>query len=109
AAAPAAHDRARPRVPRTAARRLPRSDRPARDRGPLLQGDRGGRRRAGRHGHVATRPSTRAAADDTEAKRAQGDSPMSCELVERDLDAYLDRELDAEGLAAGREHVTSGG
>ena len=30
---------------------------------------------------------------------------MSCELVERDLDAYLDRELDAEPAAAVREHV----
>jgi anti-sigma factor RsiW len=31
---------------------------------------------------------------------------MSCELVaERDLDAYLDRELDAESSAAVREHV----
>jgi anti-sigma factor (TIGR02949 family) len=30
---------------------------------------------------------------------------MSCELVERDLDAYLDRELDAESTAAVREHV----
>jgi len=30
---------------------------------------------------------------------------MSCELVERDLDAYLDRELDAEASAAVREHV----
>jgi anti-sigma factor RsiW len=31
---------------------------------------------------------------------------MSCELVERDLDAYLDRELDTESSAAVREHVT---
>jgi len=30
---------------------------------------------------------------------------MSCELVECDLDAYLDRELDAEASAAVREHV----
>jgi anti-sigma factor RsiW len=30
---------------------------------------------------------------------------MSCELAERDLDAYLDRELDAETSAAVREHV----
>jgi anti-sigma factor RsiW len=30
---------------------------------------------------------------------------MSCELVERDLDAYLDRELDAAALTAVREHV----
>jgi len=30
---------------------------------------------------------------------------MSCELVERDLDAYLDRELDAEVSSAVREHV----
>jgi anti-sigma factor (TIGR02949 family) len=30
---------------------------------------------------------------------------MSCELVERDLDAYLDRELDAEASAGMREHV----
>jgi anti-sigma factor RsiW len=30
---------------------------------------------------------------------------MSCELVERDLDAYLDRELDAESSTAVREHV----
>jgi len=30
---------------------------------------------------------------------------MSCELVERDLDAYLDRELDVESSAAVREHV----
>jgi anti-sigma factor (TIGR02949 family) len=30
---------------------------------------------------------------------------MSCELVERDLDAYLDRELDTESSAAVREHV----
>ena len=30
---------------------------------------------------------------------------MSCELVERDLDAYLDRELDAEASALVREHV----
>ena len=30
---------------------------------------------------------------------------MSCELVERDLDAYLDRELDAESSAVVREHV----
>lgn len=30
---------------------------------------------------------------------------MSCELVERDLDAYLDRELDAEASSAVREHV----
>jgi len=30
---------------------------------------------------------------------------MSCELVGRDLDAYLDRELDAESSAAVREHV----
>ena len=30
---------------------------------------------------------------------------MSCELVERDLDAYLDRELDAESSAAVRDHV----
>jgi anti-sigma factor (TIGR02949 family) len=32
---------------------------------------------------------------------------MSCELVERDLDTYLDRELDAESSAAVREHVTT--
>jgi anti-sigma factor RsiW len=32
---------------------------------------------------------------------------MSCELVERDLDAYLDRELDAEASAAVREHVST--
>jgi len=30
---------------------------------------------------------------------------MSCELVERDLDAYLDRELDAESSATVREHM----
>jgi anti-sigma factor RsiW len=30
---------------------------------------------------------------------------MSCELVEQDLDAYLDRELEAESSAAVREHV----
>jgi anti-sigma factor RsiW len=30
---------------------------------------------------------------------------MSCELVERDLDAYLDRELDAEASAAVAAHV----
>ena len=30
---------------------------------------------------------------------------MSCELVERDLDAYLDRELDSEASAALRDHV----
>ena len=30
---------------------------------------------------------------------------MSCELVERDLDAYLDRELDAAAAIAVREHV----
>jgi anti-sigma factor RsiW len=30
---------------------------------------------------------------------------MSCELVERDLDAYLDRELDAESSAAVRDHL----
>jgi anti-sigma factor RsiW len=30
---------------------------------------------------------------------------MSCELVERDLDAYLDRELDAEASAAVHEHL----
>jgi Predicted transmembrane transcriptional regulator (anti-sigma factor) len=30
---------------------------------------------------------------------------MSCELVERDLDAYLDRELDAEASSAVRDHV----
>jgi len=32
---------------------------------------------------------------------------MSCELVERDLDAYLDRELDPEASAAVRAHVTA--
>jgi anti-sigma factor RsiW len=32
---------------------------------------------------------------------------MSCELVERDLDAYLDRELDVEVSAAVREHVST--
>ena len=31
---------------------------------------------------------------------------MSCELLERDLDGYLDRELDAESSTAVREHVT---
>ena len=30
---------------------------------------------------------------------------MSCELVERDFDAYLDRELDAKSSAAVREHL----
>ena len=30
---------------------------------------------------------------------------MRCELVERDLDAYLDRELDAECSAQVREHI----
>jgi anti-sigma factor (TIGR02949 family) len=30
---------------------------------------------------------------------------MSCELVERELDAYLDHELDAESSAALRQHV----
>jgi len=30
---------------------------------------------------------------------------MSCELVERDIDAYLDRELDAKSSAAVREHI----
>jgi len=30
---------------------------------------------------------------------------MSCELVERNLDAYLDRELDAESSTAVRDHV----
>ena len=32
---------------------------------------------------------------------------MNCELVERDLDAYLDRELDAESSTAVREHVSN--
>jgi anti-sigma factor RsiW len=32
---------------------------------------------------------------------------MSCQLVERDLDAYLDRELDAEASATVREHVST--
>jgi anti-sigma factor (TIGR02949 family) len=32
---------------------------------------------------------------------------MSCETVERDLDAYLDRELDAESSTAVREHVST--
>src|SRR5215467_6157348 len=32
---------------------------------------------------------------------------MSCESVERDLDAYLDRELDADSSAGVREHVRS--
>jgi anti-sigma factor RsiW len=32
---------------------------------------------------------------------------MSCELVERQLDAYLDRELDEASSAAVREHVVS--
>jgi anti-sigma factor (TIGR02949 family) len=31
---------------------------------------------------------------------------MSCELVERDLDAYLDRELEADASAAVREHIS---
>ena len=31
---------------------------------------------------------------------------MSCEHVERDLDAYLDRELDAQSAAAIRDHVS---
>ena len=31
---------------------------------------------------------------------------MSCELVERDLDAYLDRELDMESSSAVRNHVS---
>ena len=30
---------------------------------------------------------------------------MSCDLVERDLDAYLDRELDAESSRTVRDHV----
>ena len=30
---------------------------------------------------------------------------MSCELIERDLDAYLDRELDAESSKQVREHM----
>ena len=38
--------------------------------------------------------------------RAHGDSPMSCEHVERDLDAYLDRELDAQSAAAIRDHLS---
>ena len=32
---------------------------------------------------------------------------MSCELVERDLDAYLDRELVAESSTAVREHLVT--
>lgn len=32
---------------------------------------------------------------------------MSCELVERELDAFLDGELDAESSAAMRTHVNS--
>ncbi|PWT85239.1 MAG: hypothetical protein C5B57_03305 [Blastocatellia bacterium] len=32
---------------------------------------------------------------------------MNCELVERDLDAYLDRELDVESSTAVREHVST--
>jgi anti-sigma factor (TIGR02949 family) len=32
---------------------------------------------------------------------------MSCELVERDLDAYLDRELGREASATVREHVAA--
>lgn len=32
---------------------------------------------------------------------------MSCELVERDLDAYLDRELDVESSVAVREHAAT--
>jgi anti-sigma factor RsiW len=32
---------------------------------------------------------------------------MSCELVERDLDAFVDRELDVESSAAMREHLAS--
>jgi anti-sigma factor RsiW len=31
---------------------------------------------------------------------------MSCEYVERDLDAYLDRELDAQAATAARDHLT---
>ena len=31
---------------------------------------------------------------------------MSCEHVERDLDAYLDRELDAESATAVRVHLS---
>jgi anti-sigma factor RsiW len=30
---------------------------------------------------------------------------MNCELVERDLDAYIDRELDVEAVASVRDHV----
>ena len=32
---------------------------------------------------------------------------MSCTLVERDLDAYLDRELDAERTKALNDHVNT--
>ncbi len=31
---------------------------------------------------------------------------MSCELVERDLSAYLDRELDIDAATAIRAHLT---
>ena len=31
---------------------------------------------------------------------------MSCEHVERDLDAYLDRELDTESATAVRVHLS---
>jgi len=31
---------------------------------------------------------------------------MSCELVERDLTAYLDRELDIDAATAIRAHLT---
>src|SRR5207253_2036318 len=58
-AAAAAHGRPRALSARAAACRLPRSDRTARVRRLVLQGNRCGGSRADRHRHVATRACTR--------------------------------------------------
>src|SRR5205085_837952 len=81
-----------------------RSDRAARDRRALLQGDCRGHERADRHGDVAAGPRARTVAGRPRAV-PDGGPAVSCDDVAYDLDAYLDRELGAEAAARVRTHV----
>src|SRR5205823_6160775 len=90
---------------RDPARGFPGGRRAARTRGTLLQRDRGDRRRAHRHGHVAPVARARTAADVVGSSGVGWSGRMNCQEAGRTLDAYIDGELDASEAAAVADHA----
>src|SRR5262249_42663128 len=103
--AAAARRRTGARSARTAAGRLSRGDRSARDRRHVVQGNRGSRGSTDRDGDVTSGAGAGSSGRGAHPRCAGGAIAMTCDELERDLDPYVDRELSAESDAAVREHL----